>query len=60
LDLNVIKAMREAQEQLNKAGIASPQLEAGMLMGHLLNCPRERLYMDRDRVLTPEDTLVLL
>ena len=57
LDLNVIKAMREAQEQLNKAGIASPQLEAGMLMGHLLNCPRERLYMDRDRVLTPEDTL---
>ena len=23
------------------------QLEAGMLMGHLLNCPRERLYMDR-------------
>lgn len=57
MDLNVIKAMREAQEQLNKAGIASPQLEAGMLMGHLLNCPRERLYMDRDRVLTPEDTL---
>lgn len=57
MDLNVLKAMRKAGELLNEAGVDSPQLEAGMLMGHLLNCSRERLYIDRDRILNPEETL---
>lgn len=55
MNLNVIKAMKKAQALLDEAGIKEPQLEAGMLMAHLLDCPRHYLYIDRSRVLTHED-----
>jgi release factor glutamine methyltransferase len=54
LPLNIIKAMKKAQTQLDEAGIESGQLEAGMLMAHLMGCERTYLYLDRERVLSPQ------
>lgn len=51
MTLNIIKAMKKAQTLLDEAGIGASQLEAGMLMAHLLGCERTHLYLDRDRVL---------
>lgn len=53
--MNIIEAMNKGQALLDEAGIESPQLESGMLMAHLLQCPRAHLYINRDRVLTEED-----
>ncbi|MFY9176564.1 MAG: peptide chain release factor N(5)-glutamine methyltransferase [Caldicoprobacterales bacterium] len=52
--MNIIKAMKKAQTQLDEAGIESGQLEAGMLMAHLMGCERTYLYLDRERVLSPQ------
>ncbi len=54
MPLNIIKAMKKAQTQLDEAGIESGQLEAGMLMAHLMGCERTYLYLDRERVLSPQ------
>lgn len=56
MTLNIIKAMKKAQTLLHEAGIEASQLEAGMLMAHLLDCERTHLYLDRDRVLSPQET----
>lgn len=56
MTLNIIKAMNKAQTLLAEAGIDSPQLESGMLMAHLLGCPRTHLYTDRDRTLGDKET----
>lgn len=50
--MNIIKAMNKARVLLDKADIEAPQLEAGMLMAHLMNCSRIHLYLDRDRILS--------
>lgn len=55
LDLNVMEAMGKAQALLDRSGVTASQLEAGMLLAHLLDCPRTRLYIDRDRDLTPAE-----
>ena len=55
MTLNIIEAMNKAQTLLDEAGIELSQLEAGMLMAHLLDCPRHYLYTDRNRVLTHEE-----
>ena len=54
MPLNIIKAMKKAKTQLDEAGIESGQLEAGMLMAHLMGCERTYLYLDRERVLSPQ------
>lgn len=54
MPLDIIKAMKKAQTQLDEAGIESGQLEAGMLMAHLMGCERTYLYLDRERVLSPQ------
>jgi len=56
LTLNIIKAMNKAQTLLDEAGIEASQLEAGMLMAHLLGCERTHLYLDRDKVLSSQET----
>lgn len=47
--------LREAEETLRRAGVASPRLDAELLAAHALRTRRGELYLDRDRELSPAE-----
>jgi release factor glutamine methyltransferase len=42
-------------QDFSAAGLATPRLDAEVLVAHALGCDRVRLYMDLDRPLAPEE-----
>lgn len=48
----MLEAIKRGTEFLNKKGVESPRLQAELLLAHLLELPRMRLYLDFERVLT--------
>lgn len=49
------KVLAFAVEDFKKRGIASPRLEAEVLLSHVLRCPRLQLYTEFDRPLVEEE-----
>jgi len=50
-----LEAIQRSTEFLGKKGVESPRLHAELLLAHLLRQPRMRLYLDFERVLSPEE-----
>lgn len=53
----VLSHLNEAIEQLTKAGIESPQLDAEVLLAHVLGCERHELYTATTGYLLPYGNL---
>lgn len=49
--MNIIEALTRAQKQLAKANISLYNLEASLLLAHVLNKDRSYIYLNRDREL---------
>ncbi|MDR1605171.1 MAG: peptide chain release factor N(5)-glutamine methyltransferase [Gracilibacteraceae bacterium] len=49
-------ALARAAERLAAAGTETPRAEADLLLAHVLGCGRDRLYMERERRLSPAET----
>lgn len=52
--VTVRAALRHGEDLLSRFGVASPRLDAEVLLGHALNCCREDLYRGLEGVLTQE------
>jgi len=53
--VTVIEAIQRSTEFLAKKGVDSPRLQTELLLAHLLNQARMRLYLEFERVLTPAE-----
>lgn len=53
--MTVREVLNEAAKLLAVSAIESPRLEAELLLAHVLNKPRLRLYLESDRVLAREE-----
>jgi len=53
LGQSVLVLLRESAAYLEKCGVPDARAEADFLLAHILNTTRERLYLDRERILTP-------
>ncbi|MGA9779046.1 MAG: peptide chain release factor N(5)-glutamine methyltransferase [Limisphaerales bacterium] len=54
--MTVLEAIQKSAEFLAKKGVESPRLQAELLLAHLLNLPRMKLYLNFERALTPAET----
>jgi len=54
--VTVLEAIRKSTEFLAKKAVESPRLQTELLLAHLLQLPRMKLYLNFDRVLTPAET----
>jgi release factor glutamine methyltransferase len=54
--VTVLEAIQKSTEFLGKKNVESPRLQTELLLAHLLKLPRMKLYLNFDRVLTPEET----
>jgi release factor glutamine methyltransferase len=50
-----LEAIQRSTGFLSKKGVDSPRLQAELLLAHLLNQPRMKLYLDFERSLTPSE-----
>lgn len=50
--MTVLEAINKGSEFLTRKGIDSPRLQSELLLAHILNMPRLRLYLDFERQLT--------
>src|SRR6185436_11275717 len=50
--MTVLEAINKGAEFLTRKGIDSPRLQSELLLAHLLNLPRLRLYLEFERQLT--------
>jgi release factor glutamine methyltransferase len=53
--LTVGAAVTAGRQLLEQAGVETPRLDAELLLASVLGCGRERLVIDRDRVLDPAE-----
>jgi len=54
--VTVLEAIRKSTEFLAKKGVESPRLQTELLLAHLLELPRVKLYLNFERALTPAET----
>ena len=54
--MTVLEAIRKSTEFLAKKGVESPRLQTELLLAHLLELPRVKLYLNFERALTPAET----
>jgi len=52
----VLEAIQKSADYLNRKGIESPRLQTELLLAHLLQMPRMKLYLNFERTLTPSET----
>jgi release factor glutamine methyltransferase len=52
--MTVVEAINKGAEFLTRKGIDSPRLQSELLLAHLLNLPRLRLYLEFERKLSEE------
>jgi release factor glutamine methyltransferase len=57
--VTVLEAIQKSTEFLTKKGVESPRLQTELLLAHLLNMPRMKLYLNFDRALNPAETNAL-
>ena len=57
--MTVLEAIQKSAEFLAKKGVESPRLQTELLLAHLLQLPRMKLYLNFERALTPAETDVL-
>ena len=50
--MKVARALRETSEQLDAAGCESPDVDAEILVGHVLGVSRSELVLDTSRKLS--------
>lgn len=50
--MTVLEVIQRSAEFLSKKGVESPRLQVELLLAHLLNLPRMKLYLNFERVLT--------
>ena len=50
--MTILEVIQRSAEFLGKKGVDSPRLQAELLLAHLLNLPRMRLYLNFERALT--------
>jgi release factor glutamine methyltransferase len=53
--VTVLEAIQRSTEFLARKGVDSPRLQAELLLAHLLEQPRMKLYLDFERALTPAE-----
>jgi release factor glutamine methyltransferase len=51
--VTVLEAIQKTAEFFERRGIESPRLQAELLLAHVLQLPRMKLYLNFDRALTP-------
>ena len=54
--MTVLEAIQKCTGFLDKKSVESPRLQTELLLAHLLNMPRMKLYLNFDRLLTPPET----
>jgi len=57
--VTVLQAIQRSVDFLAKKGVESPRLHAELLLAHLLQVPRMKLYLDFERVLTDDQQSAL-
>jgi release factor glutamine methyltransferase len=53
--VTVLEVIQRSAEFLTKKGVESPRLQVELLLGHVLQLPRMKLYLNFERVLTPKE-----
>ncbi len=53
--MTVLEAIQKSTEFLAKKNVDSPRLQTELLLAHLLQLPRMKLYLNFDRALTPAE-----
>ena len=54
--VTVLEAIQKSTEFLGKKNVESPRLQTELLLAHLLEMPRMKLYLNFDRALTVSET----
>jgi release factor glutamine methyltransferase len=54
--VTVLEAIQKSTEFLAKKGVESPRLQTELLLAHLLQIPRMKLYLNFQRALSPQET----
>jgi release factor glutamine methyltransferase len=54
--MTVLEAIQKSTEFLAKKGVDSSRLQAELLLAHVLQLPRMKLYLNFERALTPAET----
>jgi len=54
--VTVLEAIQKSTEFLTRKNVESPRLQAELLLAHVLQMPRMKLYLNFDRPLSAEDT----
>ena len=54
--MTVLEGIQKSAEFLAKKGVESPRLQAELLLAHVLNQPRMKLYLNFERALTDAET----
>ncbi len=52
--MTVLQAIQRSVDFLSKKGVESPRLQAELLLAHVLQVPRMKLYLDFERILTDD------
>jgi release factor glutamine methyltransferase len=53
--MTVLEVIQKSADFLAKKGVESPRLQVELLLAHLLKMPRMKLYLNFERVLTPQE-----
>ena len=53
--MTVLQAIQRSVDFLAKKGVESPRLHAELLLAHVLQVPRMKLYLDFERILTEDE-----
>ncbi len=54
--MTVLEAIKKSTDFLGKKRVGAPRLHTELLLAHLLQLPRMKLYLNFDRVLSPAET----
>lgn len=54
--MTVLEAIQKSTEFLDRKSVESPRLQTELILAHLLNMPRMKLYLNFDRVLSAQET----
>ena len=52
--MTILEVIQRSTDFLAKKGVASPRLQVEHLLAHVLQMPRMKLYLNFERILTPE------
>jgi release factor glutamine methyltransferase len=53
--MTVLEVIQKSADFLAKKGVDSPRLQVELILAHLLKLPRMKLYLNFERVLTPQE-----